>query len=233
MLVKDIEKVIQLSTQSGWGYGGMALSNRAITHLCRRLEVREDPYYILELGGGQSTLFWRELLTTKILPVQVITLEHHHEWAKSLRERTAECDQIQIYHQTLKQISDQEWEEIFTQQHQALSLWKSFGDPVSIQDYDRYTIHNTFYAEVEDLPLEDNSIDVMIVDGPHGNGRSLAFPLFRAVLKPNALVLIDDFDHYPFLQDLQRVFAYEEIYREILGQERWTLVQLLDRNVEM
>ncbi|MCH5586717.1 class I SAM-dependent methyltransferase [Shimazuella sp. AN120528] len=233
MLVKDIEKVIQLSAQSGWGYGGMALSSRAITHLCRRLEDRDEPYHILELGGGQSTLFWNELLNSELLPLRVTTLEHHHEWAKVLSDRVENSDHIRIFPQTLKQISDREWEEIFTTQDQFLTLWKSSGKPVSVQDYDLFTIRNTFYAEVGDLPLKEKSIDVMIVDGPHGNGRSLAYPLFRNVLKPNALILVDDFDHYPFLQDLQRVFSYEEIYREILGQERWTLVQIKEEKGEM
>lgn len=226
MLVKDIEKAIRLSTKSDWGYGGMALSSWAIIHLCRRLEVRQEPYHILELGGGQSTLFWRELTDSKLLPLRVTTLEHHHEWTEVLREHIKGSDHIQVFPQTLKQISDQEWEDIFTIQDQPIPLWKSSGKPISEQDYDLFTIPNTFYAEVGDLPLKDKSIDVMVVDGPHGNGRSLAYPLFRDVVKPDALVLIDDFDHYPFLADLGRVFFYEELYREILNQERWVLVQL-------
>lgn len=35
-----------------------------------------------------------------------------------------------------------------------------------------------FYAEVDQLALEQQSFDIMILDGPHGNGRSLAYPLF-------------------------------------------------------
>ncbi|WP_028778800.1 class I SAM-dependent methyltransferase [Shimazuella kribbensis] len=226
MLVKDIEKVIQLSIQEGWGYGGMALSNRALTHLCRRMDTRNEPYHILELGGGQSTLFWREILACEFLPIQVTTLEHHHEWANVLSKQVENFEPICVRSQTLKQISDQEWEEIFTRPDESLKLWNTFGKPVPAQEYDLYTIHNSFYVEVEELNLPEKSIDIMVVDGPHGNGRSLAYALFRNVLKPNAFLLIDDFDHYPFLQDLGRIFSYEEIYREILGQERWVLVQL-------
>jgi hypothetical protein len=226
MLVKDIEKVIQLSTKAGWGYGGMALSNRALTHLCRRMDVRDEPYHILELGGGQSTLFWRELLACELLPIQVTTLEHHHEWANLLSKEVEKFERICIQVQTLKQISDEDWAEIFTRPEESLKLWNTCGEPVPAHEYDLYTIHNSFYVEIEKLHLQEESIDIMIVDGPHGNGRSLAYALFRNFLKPNALLLIDDFDHYPFLQDLGRIFSYEEIYREILGQERWVLVQL-------
>lgn len=91
---------------------------------------------------------------------------------------------------------------------------------------DHYTIRNTFYDGLEQLSLPAQSIDAMIVDGPHGNGRSFAYPLFCNALKPDALVLIDDFDHYPFLPDLGRVFHYEELYREAVGNKRWVLVRL-------
>jgi hypothetical protein len=226
MLVKDIEKAITLSEQDGWGYGGMALSKRALVQLCRRLDTKGDTCRILELGGGQSTLFWCDLCSLDLLPIKVATLEHHHDWAKQLAKRVEKTENITIYPQTLKQITDQEWKIIFSQAQEACSLWASYGTPVAESQYDLYTIHNAFYAEVDQLPLDNQSIDVMIIDGPHGNGRSLAYPLFCNVLKPDAFVLIDDFDHYPFLKDLGQVFKYEEIYREILGQERWALVQL-------
>lgn len=226
MLVRDIEKAIALSIRDGWGYEGMALSKRALVHLCRRLEAKEETCHVLELGGGQSTLFWREICSLDLLPVKVSVLEHHREWMKRLSKLVEDTESITIYLQTLKQITDKEWEFIFSDPEKALAHWPLFGSPVPESHYDLYTIHNTFYAEVDHLPLKKQSLDVMIVDGPHGNGRSLAFPLFSQLLKPDALVLVDDFDHYPFLDDLERVFHYEEIYREILGQERWSLVQL-------
>jgi hypothetical protein len=231
MLVKDIEKAIHMSEQDGdgWGYGGMALSKRALVHLCRRLEEKGDIYHILELGGGQSTLFWRDLHSLDLLPIKVTTLEHQRDWAKQLTQRVEEIENITIYPQTLKQITDQEWEEIFSQAEESHALWASYGTFVAEHQYDLYTIRNTFYAEIDQLPFEEQSIDVMIVDGPHGNGRSLSFPLFCNSLKANAFVLVDDFDHYPFLKDLGKVFHFEEIYREILGQERWSLVQLQGR----
>lgn len=229
MLVRDIEKAITISEQDGWGYGGMALSKRALVHLCRRLDEKKDTHHILELGGGQSTLFWRDLYALDLLPIQVTTLEHHNDWAKQLSQRVEGIENITIYPQTLKQITDQEWERIFSQPEEAHTLWASYGTTVPEHQHNLYTIRNTFYATLHQLPLEEQSIDIMIVDGPHGNGRSLAYPLFFRVLKPDAFVLVDDFDHYPFLKDLGIVFHFEEIYREILGQERWSLVQLQGR----
>jgi hypothetical protein len=193
------------------------------------LDEKGDTYHILELGGGQSTLFWRDIYSLELLPINVMTLEHHSEWANQLSKRVEEVEGIRIYPQTLKQITNQEWKEIFSQPREARALWASYGAPVPQHQYDLYTIRNTFYSEVDQLPLREQSINVMIVDGPHGNGRSLAYPLFCNVLKLDAFLLIDDFDHYTFLDNLGEIFQYKEIHREILGQERWTLVQLQGR----
>lgn len=226
MLVKEIEKALVLSEQEGWGYGGIALSKRALVHLCRRLDDKGSNYHILELGGGQSTLFWQALSSLGSLPIQVITLEHNEDWANELAKRVEENVNITVVSQTLKQITDQEWNEIFSHPYEACKLWKSYGTFVPLDQYDLYTIHNAFYNDLDQLSLKDQSIDVMIVDGPHGNGRSLAYPLFCNVLKPDAFVLVDDFDHYAFLDDMGQVFLYKEVYREIMGDKRWTLVQL-------
>ncbi|EJL29184.1 hypothetical protein [Brevibacillus sp. BC25] len=45
-------------------------------------------------------------------------------------------------------------------------------------------------------------------------------------LKPDALILVDDFDHYPFLAHLGKIYHYEELFREIAGNRRWVLVRL-------
>jgi len=58
---------------------------------------------------------------------------------------------------------------------------------------------------------------VAICDGAHGSGRSLAFPWLVGRLAPNALVLIDDYDHYPFERDFLRLFP-----TAILRFRRWT-----------
>jgi hypothetical protein len=228
MLVKQIQRALQNSTEGGWGYGGMTLDAEALIHLCRRMPERKDPYHILELGGGQSTIFWKTVIEMELLPIRVTTIEHNSQWVSTLQERVEEVEGIDIFSKKLKQISDQEWENIFTHPTQAQELWRKMGNEVPESDYNVYTIHNCFYDDLE-LPLSKDSVDVMIVDGPHGNGRSLAYPLFREVLKPDALVLIDDFDHYPFIQDFAKIFCYEDIYRKLLREERWALVRITNK----
>lgn len=194
--------------------------------LCRRLDTQSGPIRLLELGGGQSTIFWWALLQLDVLQAEVTTLEHHEEWAEKLVQRVKDEERIRVVPQSLKQITDEEWALLFHDPLGAEQLWASLGSVVPKAQHDWYTIHNTFYGEVDQLRLPAESVDVLIVDGPHGNGRSLAYPLLCRAMKRGALVLVDDFDHYPFLNDLERVFYTEELYREVIGEKRSVLVRL-------
>lgn len=222
----DLEKGLAWSEQNGWGYGPMSLSKTSLVQLCRRLNSEAEPIGIVELGGGQSTLFWQALLQLGAIDARVTTLEHHTAWAAQLASRVGAESRIEILPQTLKQVTDGEWAQLFRRPAAAAAAWSSVGAAVPVSMYETFTIRNTFYAEADRIPWTDRSIDVLIVDGPHGNGRSLAFPLFCRQLKPDALVLVDDFDHYPFLDDLERVFRFDELYREAIGEKRSVLLRL-------
>ena len=226
MLVKDIERALSETEKSRKTFGGMALSEGALVHLCRRIQPDNKILRLLELGGGSSTVFWSKLRSLELLNIEAVTLEHDSSWLNTLKEEMRDDPHIQISPQSLKQISDKEWESLFACPEVALTLWHSCGRTVPEDQNRHYTIHNAFYRQADSLPLDKASVDVLIVDGPHGNGRSLAFPLFSQILKPDALVLIDDYDHYPFLEDLAKVFRYDELHLEPEGTKRWSLVRL-------
>lgn len=226
LLVKDIEKVYNAIKDLPQIHSRMAISRSALVHLGRRLTHRTEAYRVLELGSGLSTLFLQELQREKLLELEVLTLEHDAAWVKEMTDRVKDSKGIQVVHSPLKKISDAEREALFADSPGSLAAWPSCGSPVPEALNNDYKIRNAFYAEAHKLPLEPQSIDILIVDGPHGNGRSLAYPLFMHALKSDALVLIDDFDHYPFLEDLRKVFRFEELYRDMWSSNHWTLVQL-------
>lgn len=224
MLVRELLTAVRLSEQTGYGFGPMTVSPGALVRLCRKLS-RGTSLRILELGGGQSTVFWSCLQQLGLLDLRVTTLEHAPEWADNVRGRV-QTNAIDVVKQPLRQVSDEEWSELFANPDQARVRWMRIGAEVPEDQYRHYTIRNTFYGNLSQVNLEPMSVDVLVLDGPHGNGRSLAFPLFSAQLKPDAWVLINDFDHYPFLDDLDRVFHFEEHIREVAGGKRWVLVRL-------
>ncbi len=70
-----------------------------------------------------------------------------------------------------------------------------------------FRVKNCFYdLDEEDLP---NDIDLVILDGPSGNGRSLAFPHLVGKLKSPCYVMIDDVNHYDFLDRAKEIFDYD------------------------
>lgn len=226
MLVKDIEQAMYLTEQQGKGFGESELSKGALVHLCRRIEGVNQTCRLIELGGGTVTSFWGKLRSLELIELEVVTLEHDPDVLNKLEEDLRGQSHIHISPQALKQITDEEWASLFDCPLLASAMWDSCGKTIPEDKYRHYTIRNAFYSQPDRLPFEKNTVDVLVVDGPHGNGRSLAFPLFAPLLRPDALVLIDDYDHYPFLDDLGKVFRYDELHLEPAGSKRWSLVRL-------
>lgn len=230
MLVRDIEQALHLAETQGLTGSSDSIDKGAFVHLARRLVLPpgQDALHVLELGGGRSYLFWQALHQLGLMPVQAVSLEHDSSLVNQ-QKQTADSACIQVEQQTLKQISDEGWRNMFANPGAARQIWQDEAVPLPESQYWNYTIRNTFYGEAHQLLTEEESIDVMIVDGPHGNGRSLAYPLFASAMKPGGYILIDDFDHYPFVADMGSLFHYKELHREAIRGQRWVLVQLLSR----
>ncbi len=220
----DIDKAFEMAQKDGGAFSGWALSRQAITAFVVQLfQESVDTKHIVELGGGQSTLFWNALSQVSDLPLRVDTYEHHPQWAAELSQKTAGSPSVQIHHVGLKQFSDETFQSFF--QEGVDPQYASLGRDVSDEDAEFTRIRNCFY-DLDIQIFKDASIDGLIVDGPHGNGRSLAYPLFAKKLNDKALVLVDDFDHYPFLEDATKVIDYEVMYRNRY-KKRWVLLQTL------
>ncbi|MBA7681478.1 hypothetical protein ES703_89817 [subsurface metagenome] len=126
----------------------------------------------------------------------------------------------------LKVINEEEWIKVFGKPKETPGIWNSLGIKVQKEKFEDCRLHNAFYAIPPELFATMRSIDALIVDGPHGNGRSLAFPLFYNYLNPDAIILIDDIDHYNFLGNLLSLFNFQIIAKKIKNDERWAIIKL-------
>ncbi len=207
------------------GYRGWALSKSAIRSFCVNLLNYNSAPYVIELGGGQSTLFWEELINNSNLDLKVITLEHNLKWIDQLKQKIS-LEKIEIHYEPLYQIDNEGKQLMFSNPAEANKVWKSKAVSVPDCEIENTRIHNAFYELDHDYIQDDYSLDGMIVDGPHGDGRSLAFPLFYKYLKPDAWILIDDFDHYTFLEDLSYIYTFDIKMKYTQFGKRWVLLQL-------
>ena len=60
----------------------------------------------------------------------------------------------------------------------------------------------------DDIP---NNIDLLLIDGPNGNGRSLAFLMVVKKMRIGSWIMIDDANHYDFYQRCNEIFETQII----------------------
>lgn len=95
------------------------------------------------------------------------------------------------------------------------------GRPISFgNDYSFYDLQETDFRS--------NNYDLVILDGHHGHGRSKAWDFLRNRLAKGCLVLIDDYDHYPFVEDFLKVFPHSKLVKQHWEpMNRWCLYEKL------
>lgn len=223
----EICLAITTATASGLKFGGWALSKKSIRSFCAHLFSKTDSPNIVELGGGVSTLFWMNMQKICNPIIQVSTFEHNPIWGSKLDSLITDKT-IQLKVVKIKQISDVEKNILFNDPIEASNAWLNMGKTIAADQYENTRIKNAFYSL-------DNSdfdtfmpIDGLVVDGPHGNGRSIAFVLFYRFIHPGTVILIDDFNHYDFLADLGRCFKYEILERQEKKYKSYVILRIID-----
>lgn len=79
--------------------------------------------------------------------------------------------------------------------------------PIDVNSsYDEYLLDKV------NLKLDDTIFDLVIVDGPHGVGRSRWYQKFKNNTREGTIILVDDFFHYTQFEDeLNKNFKYDLI----------------------
>ncbi len=225
-----IETAINSFKENKGIFNGFALAESSVRCFLYYLLLKErKEYYICEFGGGQSTLFWNTL--TRYIKLKVITYEHDPEWSRYLVSKVNK-DYISINNCELMQVTEEIRKKMFETPYQAKRIWELSASKVDIVQYKNLILSNGFY-NIKEYQFPKNRIDAIILDGPHGNGRSLCFALFHDLIENGTLILIDDYHHYPFLEDLSKLFIYEIIEKRnyIHSNKGWVVLRIIDKIV--
>lgn len=221
-----VESAIGKFKASGGIFSKFALTESSVRCFCNNLlTVNLDSYKIIEFGAGQSTDFFSYL--SDDVNLQLTSYEHNRNYYEALIKKINNRN-ISLFHRELRSVDDMRRENIFSEPDNALSVWKNETLPVPEELYENTRLHNCFY-EMREEDVEGRYVDAVVVDGPHGNGRSLCFPLFAKVIRTGTLILIDDFHHYKFLDDLSRIFSYREIEKRKYkySNKGWVLLRIV------
>lgn len=226
----DLDKhFTELVTAMEGEFGGWALAESALRYLfyyIMQTKIPERPYHILELGGGQSTMFWKGL-SSKVCEIAVTTWEHDPTFAERLAAQTMGTS-INVSQRRLVQYSDTHWGTIFaakTLEELDRALQSASPKIIDKSEYSNWRINNVFY-EFDAVHRENFMIDALIVDGPHGNGRSMAYAVFARNMKAGTLILIDDVSHYPFLEHLSKFMQFTILQTSFSLTKQWVLLRV-------
>lgn len=209
-------------------FNGFSLAESSVrAFVFHLINQNSNKYTICEFGGGQSTIFWN--LLSKRVNIEVNTYEHDPEWAEILNNKIKN-PKIFINYCQLMQIDDEIRYQIFSDPDNSSLIWAKNKKEINLEQFKDALLKNGFY-NVEKNQFPSNHIDAIILDGPHGNGRSVAFPLFYSYIKNGAIVLIDDYHHYPFLEDLGKLFKFEILEERTykFSNKGWVILRILNK----
>jgi len=204
----------------GWSLSYSAIFQVAI--LIARGEVNR----IVEFGAGFSTIALAEFLSQTAYSVTVDSFEHQAEYAVPLNANLSNSD-VKLNCVNLLQLDDERYVNLFTVSNPN-EYFHTQSTAVPQERYGETRLRNAFY-DYDYSQWPDTSVDLIILDGPNGNGRSIAFPLLRDVVRIPGWILIDDYLDYPFLDDLRKVFKFETIYQDRIAGKEHILVKVFER----
>ena len=88
-------------------------------------------------------------------------------------------------------------------------------------------------TQIKDVTIPEGTYDLILVDGPNGDKRSLWYEKIRNYVKEGSIILIDDFNHFAcFSEELDKHFNYELLsYHDepfvAYGEHSWKIVKVL------
>ncbi|OQB43236.1 MAG: hypothetical protein BWY06_00211 [Candidatus Latescibacteria bacterium ADurb.Bin168] len=206
--------------------GGWSLTYGAFLSLYSTIRKTDlSDIQMIEFGSGVSTSILDRIAASCIQIRSLTTLEHDKDWLDATQQ-SIRCDKTQLLFRHILCVKEETRAEVFGSENPS-ELWSKVAAVVPADETKNTRLRNAFY-DIEGLPISGNQPILMILDGPHGNGRSLAFPLFRDRTKLGDLVLIDDVDHYPFEGDLRTFFRVSELtgYKYRYSHKAWKLFRI-------
>jgi hypothetical protein len=165
---------------------------------------------ILEFGSGMSTKFfidYNNLYKKDEDILEITSFDNDLEWCYKKNE-SDKC--LNLHIRELEECNEKD----FNEQMESKNLNKKVFSIRKISPTWRQ--RNCFYN------IQENDIhgkyDIVIIDGPNGNGRNISYLYFKENLEKESVILIDDFDScdddfkYNFVEYANHFFNLEEIY---------------------
>lgn len=222
-LALQIEQALTAVKAKKGFFGGWAISEHALRYFTQLVFKDAESPILCEFGSGQSTRYWNELLER--VPFEVHSFEHHPSWIKYNHQYN---HRVHMHETCLLQISDSEKNALFSNAPGANPRYIRSELPES--EWQNTRVKNCFYdMEYVTQLFRQKNINAILLDGPNGNGRSIIFPFILPFLKEGTLIMLDDFEDYPFIEELSKIADFEVLisHRRSSPRDNWCILRFI------
>ena len=186
-----------------WGLTKLALEK--IYYLMNSIIETQKKINILEFGSGISTKFLVDSVISNNWEknVNITSFDDNIKYMPTFSKNLV-SKFLFLHERKLLECSDFEYENMFNNKSYNKNIMKN---KVSILETRQ---KNCFY-DIKDDDLNKN-YNLVIIDGPHGNGRNISFLHLKNNIQFPCFVYIDDFTHYDFIDRLKMIFKVERVF---------------------
>ena len=158
---------------------------------------------VIEFGSGKSTEFLIDVRNELNLNYTIDSFDDSEFYCYNGEKH----DYLNLKITDLISCSDEDYSEMFDK--------KTFDRTKfnKVEGVFDATIKNATY-DVDFPKLKDN-YDLVIIDGPHGNGRNFSNFYIKNRIKNGTYIIIDDYFHYDFVDKVRHFFEVEVIEEKI------------------
>lgn len=204
---------------------GAGLDKVALSKLFNILNGLEDNIKILEFGSGQSTQF---LVDYKLYSDKNINIDSFDNDEKYCFQDSKKYDFLNLKIKPLISCTDKN----FNKQLEEKRYNREYFTVHKLLPYDHLKFwrqRNCFY-DIDKQELKEK-YDLIIIDGPNGNGRNMAYLHIQDHIKSGSIIFIDDYNSrdnnydYKFIDNLKNILNVEEVYTNtnINNKDSWNI----------
>jgi hypothetical protein len=196
--VMDLEKY----KNDGWG-----LSKKEFEDILEIISNHDkEELRVVEFGSGISTQFLIDINREGVKKITIDSFDDDPTYAYKGKDN---CLNLMI--RPLMECSDGSYNQMFDKKDFISELTHQKKTPLhSRQKNNFYTINEGDLTGIYDL---------MILDGPNGNGRNISYLHMHKHLDVGSIVLIDDYTHYDFVDKFKIFFETERLYENTTGMK--------------
>jgi hypothetical protein len=177
---------------------GMGLHSIVLEKIIEIVE-KNDIKQVVEFGSGASTKFLLDLRKHLNKTFFITSFDHHPDYYFSEIHENLKVNRVDLSY-----CDDQSFDKMF-ETHEVNR--QSFTN--AQHEKDNFSVKNAFYTIQEnDIP---SNVDLVILDGPNGNGRSISFLYLKDKIVDDCFIIIDDVDHYDFINRCKQIFDVQII----------------------